>query len=97
MVTSIIIGVALVISVALIVFKGININFNKTFTINDNRKTLTREETEHLEQKLNAPENSRIEDKKTKDKEQTYKAPLDSVLTSMQELFGPEDPNGGNS
>jgi len=88
MVATILVSIAVVSAVALLCFKGIKINFNKTFTINDNRKMLTAEQTQALEKKLNP---DRVED----DKDETPAgAPMDSVLGTIAEIFGPEDKDG---
>lgn len=82
-----VIAITVVIVVTLLCFKGIKINFNKTFTINDNRAMLTTEQTQGLEKQLN-PE--KVE---TKDKSKTVKAgsPMDTVLETIASVFGPEE------
>lgn len=88
MVTALIISIAVIAVVALLCFKGIKINFNKTFTINDNRKILTVEQAQDLEKKLNP---DRVKD----DKDETpVGAPMDAVLGTIAEIFGPEDKDG---
>lgn len=88
MVTTILVSIAVVSAIALLCFKGIKINFNKTFTINDNRKMLTAEQTQYLEEKLNP-------DKVKDDKDESpVGAPMDSVLGTIAEIFGPEDKDG---
>lgn len=88
MVATIFVSIAVVSAIALLCFKGIKINFNKTFTINDNRKMLTAEQTQALEKKLNP---DRVEDHKD---ETSVGAPMDSVLGTIAEIFGPEDKDG---
>lgn len=88
MVATIFVSIAVVSAIALLCFKGIKINFNKTFTINDNRKILTAEQTQDLEKKLNP---DRVKDDKD---ETSVGAPMDSVLGTIAEIFGPEDKDG---
>lgn len=88
MVTTILVSIAVVSAIALLCFKGIKINYNKTFTINDNRKLLTVEQTQYLEEKLNP-------DKVKDDKDDApVGAPMDAVLGTIAEIFGPEDKDG---
>jgi len=90
MVTTIIISIAMVSAVALLCFRGIKINFNKTFTINDNRKFLTPTQTEDLEKKLNPDRTETRED----DKDAPTGAPMDVVLGTIADIFGPENKEG---
>lgn len=91
MVATIFVSIAVVSAIALLCFKGIKINFNKTFTINDNRKMLTIEQTQDLEKKLNP---DRVKDDKDNKDEVPMGAPMDSVLGTIAEIFGPEDKDG---
>lgn len=87
MVTTIIISIAVIILIALLAFKGIKIDYNKTFTINDARKVFTPQETAELEQKLN-PVN-KVEGKDQDDI--GIRAPMDVVLQTISEVFGPDE------
>lgn len=87
MVVALSVSVAVISAIALLCFKGIKINYNKTFTINDNRKILTVEQAETLEKKLNP---DKTEDKK----DISIRAPMDTVLGNIADIFGPEDKDG---
>lgn len=82
-----VIAITVVIVVTLLCFKGIKIDFNKTFTINDNRAMLTTEQAQGLEKQLN-PE--KVE---TGYKSKTIKAgsSMDTVLETIASVFGPEE------
>lgn len=86
MVTAIIISVAIITVITLLCFKGIKIEFNKSFTINDNRKVHTPQEIKELEEKLNP-----VNVKGKEQNDQGIKAPMDVVLQTISEVFGPDE------
>ena len=90
MVGTIILGVCILGAVALICFKGINIKYDKTFTVDDKRiqAQMDHEELQRLEKKLNEQKSSEG-NADNSDDEKTV-GPMDAVIAEMQELFGPE-------
>ena len=89
MVGTIILGVCILGAVALICFKGINIKYDKTFTVDDKRiqAQMDHEELQRLEKKLN--EQNTIGNN-TKDANEDVIGPMDAVIAEMHDLFGPE-------
>ena len=89
MVGTIILGVCILGAVALICFKGINIKYDKSFTVDDKRiqAQMDHEELQRLEKKLN--EQNTIGNN-TKDANEDVIGPMDAVIAEMHDLFGPE-------
>lgn len=89
MVGTIILGVCILGAVALICFKGINIKYDKTFTVDDKRiqAQMDYEELQRLEKKLNEQNTT---GNNTKDANEDVIGPMDAVIAEMHELFGPE-------
>ena len=89
MVGTIILGVCILGAVALICFKGINIKYDKTFTVDDKRiqAQMDHEELQRLEKKLNEQNTT---GNNTKDANEDVIGPMDAVIAEMHELFGPE-------
>ena len=90
MVGTIILGVCILGAVALICFKGINIKYDKTFTVDDKRiqAQMDHEELQRLEKKLNEQKNSEG-NADSSDDEKTV-GPMDAVIAEIHDLFGPE-------
>lgn len=89
MVGTIILGICILGAVALICFKGINIKYDKTFTVDDKRiqAQIDHEELQRLEKKLNE---QNATGNNTKDANEDVIGPMDAVIAEMHELFGPE-------
>ena len=89
MVGTIILGVCILGAVALICFKGINIRYDKTFTVDDKRiqAQMDHEELQRLEKKLNEQNTT---GNNTKDANEDVIGPMDAVIAEMHDLFGPE-------
>lgn len=89
MVGTIILGICILGAVALICFKGINIKYDKTFTVDDKRiqAQMDHEELQRLEKKLNEQNTT---GNNTKDANEDVIGPMDAVIAEMHELFGPE-------
>ena len=89
MVGTIILGVCILGAVALICFKGINIKYDKSFTVDDKRiqAQMDHEELQRLEKKLNEQNTT---GNNTKDANEDVIGPMDAVIAEMHELFGPE-------
>ena len=89
MVGTIILGVCILGAVALICFKGINIKYDKTFTVDDKRiqAQMDHEELQRLEKKLNEQNTT---GNNTKDANEDVIGPMDAVIAEMHDLFGPE-------
>lgn len=89
MVGTIILGICILGAVALICFKGINIKYDKTFTVDDKRiqAQIDHEELQRLEKKLNE---QNITGNNTKDANEDVIGPMDAVIAEMHDLFGPE-------
>lgn len=89
MVGTIILGICILGAVALICFKGINIKYDKTFTVDDKRiqAQMDHEELQRLEKKLNE---QNITGNNTKDANEDVIGPMDAVIAEMHDLFGPE-------
>lgn len=89
MVGTIILGVCILGAVALICFKGINIKYDKSFTVDDKRiqAQMDHEELQRLEKKLNEQNST---GNNTKDANEDVIGPMDAVIAEMHELFGPE-------
>ena len=89
MVGTIILGVCILGAVALICFKGINIKYDKSFTVDDKRiqAQIDHEELQRLEKKLNEQNTT---GNNTKDANEDVIGPMDAVIAEMHELFGPE-------
>ena len=89
MVGTIILGICILGAVALICFKGVNIKYDKTFTVDDKRiqAQMDHEELQRLEKKLNEQNTT---GNNTKDANEDVIGPMDAVIAEMHELFGPE-------
>lgn len=89
MVGTIILGVCILGAVALICFKGINIKYDKSFTVDDKRiqAQMDHEELQRLEKKLNEQNTT---GNNTKDANEDVIGPMDAVIAEMHDLFGPE-------
>ena len=89
MVGTIILGICILGAVALICFKGINIKYDKSFTVDDKRiqAQIDHEELQRLEKKLNE---QNTKGNNTKDANEDVIGPMDAVIAEMHELFGPE-------
>ena len=89
MVGTIILGVCILGAIALICFKGINIKYDKSFTVDDKRiqAQMDHEELQRLEKKLNEQNTT---GNNTKDANEDVIGPMDAVIAEMHELFGPE-------
>ena len=89
MVGTIILGVCILGAVALICFKGINIKYDKSFTVDDKRiqAQIDHEELQRLEKKLNEQNTT---GNNTKDANEDVIGPMDAVIAEMHDLFGPE-------
>lgn len=89
MVGTIILGVCILGAVAFICFKGINIKYDKTFTVDDKRiqAQMDHEELQRLEKKLNEQNTT---GNNTKDANEDVIGPMDAVIAEMHDLFGPE-------
>ena len=89
MVGTIILGVCILGAVALICFKGINVKYDKSFTVDDKRiqAQMDHEELQRLEKKLNEQNTT---GNNTKDANEDVIGPMDAVIAEMHELFGPE-------
>ena len=89
MVGTIILGICILGAVALICFKGINIKYDKSFTVDDKRiqAQMDHEELQRLEKKLNEQNTT---GNNTKDANEDVIGPMDAVIAEMHELFGPE-------
>lgn len=90
MVGTIILGVCILGAVALICFKGINIKYDKTFTVDDKRiqAQMDHEELQRLEKKLNEQKSSEGNADDFDDGKPV--GPMDAVIAEMHDLFGPE-------
>lgn len=90
MVGTIILGVCILGAVALICFKGINIKYDKTFTVDDKRiqAQMDHEELQRLEKKLNEQKSSEGNADNFDDEKPV--GPMDAVIAEMHDLFGPE-------
>ena len=90
MVGTIILGVCILGAVALICFKGINIKYDKTFTVDDKRiqAQMDHEELQRLEKKLNEQKSSEGNVDDFDDGKPV--GPMDAVIAEMHDLFGPE-------
>ena len=91
MVGTIILGVCILGAVALICFKGINVKYDKSFTVDDKRiqAQMDHEELQRLEKKLNE-QNTTGNNIKSSNEDETVVGPMDAVIAEMHELFGPE-------
>ena len=89
MVGTIILGVCILGAIALICFKGINIKYDKSFTVDDKRiqAQMDHEELQRLEKKLNEQNTT---GNNTKDANEDVIGPMDAVIAEMHDLFGPE-------
>ena len=89
MVGTIILGICILGAVALICFKGINIKYDKGFTVDDKRiqAQMDHEELQRLEKKLNEQNTT---GNNTKDANEDVIGPMDAVIAEMHDLFGPE-------
>ena len=89
MVRTIILGICILGAVALICFKGINIKYDKSFTVDDKRiqAQMDHEELQRLEKKLNEQNTT---GNNTKDANEDVIGPMDAVIAEMHDLFGPE-------
>lgn len=89
MVGTIILGICILGAVALICFKGINIKYDKSFTVDDKRiqAQIDHEELQRLEKKLNEQNTT---GNNTKDANEDVIGPMDAVIAEMHDLFGPE-------
>ena len=89
MVGTIILGVCILGAVALICFKGINIKYDKSFTVDDKRiqAQIDHEELQRLEKKLNEQNTT---GNNTKDANEDVIGPMDAVIAEIHDLFGPE-------
>lgn len=89
MVGTIILGICILGAVALICFKGINIKYDKSFTVDDKRiqAQMDHEELQRLEKKLNEQNTT---GNNTKDANEDVIGPMDAVIAEMHDLFGPE-------
>lgn len=87
MVGLITLGLCIVISVAIVSHKGINIKYDKTFTIDDKRthSNLSAEDLKHIEERLNKQHIVQNNDDTA-----NSIGPLDSVIAEIQDLFGPD-------
>ena len=90
MVGTIILGICILGAVALVCFKGINIKYDKSFTVDDKRiqAQIDYEELQRLEKKLNEQKSSE-DGANNLDDERTV-GPMDAVIAEMHDLFGPE-------
>ena len=90
MVGTIILGVCILGAVALICFKGINIKYDKSFTVDDKRiqAQIDHEELQRLEKKLN--EQKRSESNADSSDDEKTVGPMDAVIAEIHDLFGPE-------
>ena len=91
MVGTIILGVCILGAVALICFKGINIKYDKSFTVDDKRiqAQMDHEELQRLEKKLNE-QNTIGNNTKDSNEDTSVVGPMDAVIAEMHDLFGPE-------
>ena len=89
MVGTIILGICILGAVALICFKGINIKYDKSFTVDDKRiqAQMDHEELQRLEKKLNEQNTT---GNNSKDANEDVIGPMDAVIAEMHDLFGPE-------
>ena len=90
MVGTIILGVCILGAVALICFKGINIKYDKSFTVDDKRiqAQMDHEELQRLEKKLNEQKSSEGNADNSDDGKTV--GPMDAVIAEIHDLFGPE-------
>ena len=89
MVGTIILGICILGAVALICFKGINIKYDKSFTVDDKRiqAQMDHEELQRLEKTLNEQNTT---GNNTKDANEDVIGPMDAVIAEIHDLFGPE-------
>lgn len=96
MVTAIVLGISIPLAVVTCTFLltrfGIKVNYNKTFTIKDERQTHTPEALKELETALNAPQTktTSVREDNNNEPNDTSGGPMGSVIAEIQDLFGPD-------
>lgn len=95
MVTGIVLGITIPLAAVVCTFLfthfGVKVNYNKTFTIKDERVQLTPEALQKLENNLNAQTEARPTSVKEDNTDKDFAGgPMGSVIAEIQDLFGPD-------